>query len=469
MKPFIFSLICLASFSIRAQSGYSLQDCIDYALAHNIQLKQAQIQNDISKNNQDQSKAAVLPSINAGAAHIYNFGKTIDRFTNTFATSMVLSQNFYLSGQVTLWSGLTQYNNIKASEYAYLSGVESQKQMQNDLSLNVATAYISVIAREELLKISENQFQISKGQLERTLKLVEAGSQAKSVEYEIRAQLASDEASVTNADNNYKLALLSLQQLMNLDSVSVFKVQRPDISMTGEGILVNNVRGMYETSLKIQPSIKSAEYSILYSERILAAARGRRSPTLSFNASLGTGTSGLAKDIVDVRVTGQQAIGFTSNGDIVYQPTTEFVTKQKSFSDQFSGNVNKSLGFQLNMPIFNGLSTHTAVKNAKLNALNSKLSEDLSKQTLYKNIVQAQANARAALNTYNAYKASVESAKLSFEYAQQKFDAGVISVYDYNISKNKLFSAESQLLQAKYDYVFKLKVLDYYQGIPLGF
>jgi outer membrane protein len=115
------------------------------------------------------------------------------------------------------------------------------------------------------------------------------------------------------------------------------------------------------------------------------------------------------------------------------------------------------------------LSTHTAVKNAKLNALNSKLSEDLSKQTLYKNIVQAQANARAALNTYNAYKASVESAKLSFEYAQQKFDAGVISVYDYNISKNKLFSAESQLLQAKYDYVFKLKVLDYYQGIPLGF
>ena len=468
MRNLFILFLFLTALVGKTQSGWDLQQCIDYAVKHNIVLRQSTLSNEINKNNTNQVKAAVLPSLNAGASHVYNFGQTIDRFTNTFANTEVLSQNFYLSSSVVLWNGLSQYNNIKANEYNYMSGVEKLKQQENDLSLNVANAYIGVIFSEEILKISQNQFQISQEQLERTLKLVAAGSVAKSVEYDIRAQLASDQVNLTTADNNYYLSLLSLRQLMNLDSVTNFKIVRPEINIQEAQLLEDNVQYVYENSLKTQPSIKSGEYSILSAERSLASSRGRVGPSLSFNASMGTGTSGLAK-----RVTGYNTVMDTLGNIPNYGPLLyarqDPVLEKTPFADQFKNNVNKSIGFTLNIPLFNGLQTHTAIKNAKINALNVKLSQDLTKQNLYKNIAQAHANAKAALNKYTATKSSVEAANESFKYAQQKFNAGVISAFDFSTSKNRLFAAESNLLQAKYDYVFKLKVLDYYQGKPLGF
>lgn len=472
MKKIFSILLLYAVLPASGQQGWTLQDCINYALSHNIAIQQAQLNNQVNENNLVQSKASVLPSINAGATHVYNFGKTIDRFTNTFANSMVLSQNFFLSGQVTIWSGMSQYNNIKANEYSYLSGVEQLKQQQNDLSLSVANAYIGVVFSEEILKISKNQYDITREQLDRTLRLVDAGSAAKSVEFDIRAQLANEEVNVTTADNNYQLAVLSLKQLMNLDSVTNFSIQRPEISMQESMMTDNNsVSSMYDKSLQTQPGIKSTEYNLLSAERMLRATRGRISPSLTFNANIGTGTSGLAKDIVGV-VRDSMLVGniaFAGNSYPIYTPRDQYITRTTPFSEQFKSNVNKSLGFQLSIPIFNGLQTHTAVKNAQISMLNAKLSQDLTKQNLYKNISQAHANAKAALNKYKACEASVSAAQKSFDYAQQKFNAGVISAFDFNTSKNRLYAAESNLLQAKYDYVFKLKVLDYYQGKPLGF
>lgn len=468
-NTFLFILVFVFPLLHFAQNGWDLQQCITYAVNHNISLKQTALSNEINKNNTNQTKASTLPSLNLGASHTYNFGKTIDRFTNTFANTEVLSQNFYVSSNLVLWSGLSQYNNIKANEYNYLSGVENLKQQQNDLSLNVANAYITVIFAEELLKISQNQFEISKEQLTRTQKLVEAGSLAKSVEYDIKAQLANDEVSVTTADNNYQLALLSLKQLMNLDSLSNFMIAKPNIDLQEGQLLNTNIQAIYETAVKNQPGVKSSEYSIMSAEKSLAASKGRVSPTISLNASLGTGTSGLAKDVVGVNFTGYQLSGLTNKGDSVYTPATEIITKKTPFADQFKNNVNKSVGFTITVPLFNGLQTHTAIKNAKITALNARFSQDLVKQNLFKNIAQAYANAKAALNKYKATKASVDAADESFKYAQQKFNAGAISAFDFSTAKNRLFAAESNLLQSKYDYVFKLKVLDYYQGKPLGF
>ncbi len=467
MRPLILFLFTLISIIARSQT-WDLPQCIDYALKHNITLKQAALNSEINKNNTLQSKASVLPSLNAGVQHNYNFGQTIDRFTNTFANTQVLSQNFYLSSSVVLWSGLSQYNTIKANQYNYLSSEENVKQLANDLSLNVANAYIAVIFGEELLKISQKQADITKEQLERTQKLVTAGAIAKSIEYDIKAQLANEEVNVTSAENNLTISLLNLRQLMNLDSVSNFSVVRPNLEVTDNPILAD-VQYIYESGLKTQPSIKRGEYSILSAEKYLAASKGRISPTLTFNASLGTGTSGLAKDVLGVNFTGYQLSGITSGGDSVYTPTSELITRKTSFADQFKNNANKIVGFTLNIPLFNGLQTYTSVKNAKINALNARLSQDLAKQNLYKTVSQAYISAKAALNKYNATKSSVEAANESFKYAQQKFDAGVISAFDFSTAKNRLFAAESNLLQAKYDYIFKLKVLDYYQGKPLTF
>ncbi len=454
---------------LQAQQPWTLSDCINYARNHNISLKQTAITNEINKNNLDQAKAQTLPTFNLGAAHTYNFGKTIDRFTNTFANTQVLSQNFFVSSNLVLWSGLSQYNTIKANEYNYMSGNEQLKQMENDISLNVASAYVSVIFTEELLLISEKQMAITKEQLERTLRLVEAGSVAKSVEFDIRAQLANELLNVTTAENNYAIAMLNLRQLMNFDSIANFNIEKPQIESMIAAFGNLNVNAVYDKALQNQPAIRGSEFAILSAERMLAAARGRRSPTLSFNASMGTGTSGLAKDILGYSVTGYQPSGFTGRGDTVYTPVTQIQTRQTPFAEQFKSNVNKSLGLTLTIPLFNGLQTHTSVKNAQLNAYSAHLNMDLARQNLYKNIAQAFANAKAAFNKYEASKLSVDAAAESFRYAQQKFDAGAISSFDYSSSKNRLFAAESNLLQAKYDYLFKLKVLDYYQGIPLSF
>ena len=468
MKNFILSFLCIACFTLKSQSTWDLQACITYALNHNISLRQSGLNNEINKNNADQSKGAVLPSVNAGASHVYNFGKTIDRFTNTFANTQVLSQSFYLSSSVVLWSGLSQYNNIKASEYTYLSGVELLNQQKNDLALSVANAYIGVIFSEEILKISQNQYSVTAEQMERTSKLVQAGSLAKSIEYDIKAQLANELVNVTTAENNFQISILSLRQLMNLDSVTNFTIERPEISLQESQLLENNVQFIYESSLKTQPSIKSNEYTILSAESYLRATKGRISPTLSFNANIGTGTSGLDRRIIGF-ISTTNTLGTIPNfGPIVYE-SQDPILEKKPFADQFKDNVNKSLGFTLNIPLYNGMQTHTAIKNAKINALNARFSQDLTKQNLYKNIAQAHVNAKAALNKYNASRFSVEAASESFKYAQQKFNAGVISAIDFSTAKNRLYAAESNLLQAKYDYVFKLKVLDYYQGKPLGF
>ncbi|MES2130733.1 MAG: TolC family protein [Bacteroidota bacterium] len=471
MKHFIYGLIFFGvSHTLSSQSNtWDLQKCIDYAQKNNITLKQSELNTFISKNNATQSKAAILPTINAGAQHTYNFGRTIDRYTNTFANTQVLSQNFFLSSNVLLWSGLAQYNNIKANEYNYLSSSENYQQQKNDLALNVATAYINVIFTDELIQVSQNQFNISKQQLNRTEKLSEAGTVAKSAVFDIKAQMANDQVGLTNAENNYQIALLNLIQLLNInmDSLKNFTIVKPDIEVLNYELATISVQHIYEEALKNQHSVKSANYGLLAAEKNLDVAKGKVSPTLSATGTLGTGTSGLDKNVVSTTLNGADPIGITSGGDIVYQPHYDIVTAKKPFADQFKDNVNKSVGFTLSVPIFNGLQTYTGVQNAKISALNAKYSQDLVAQNLYKTIAQAYVNAKASLNKYNANKASVEAAQQSFNFAEQKYNVGNISTFDFNDAKTRLQSSQSNLVQAKYDYVFRLKVLDYYQGKAL--
>jgi outer membrane protein len=447
--------------------GWDLQQCIKYATDHNIALKQGALNNQVTLNNSNQNKAGILPSLNLGAQHTYNFGQTIDRFTNKFANTEVLSQNLFASSTLLLWSGLSQYNNIKASEFSYLSGVENLKQQEYNLALNVANAFITVIFSEELLKISRNQYETSRQQLDRTMLLVEAGSVAKSVGYDIKAQVASDELNLTTADNNFQIALLSLRQLMNYDSVANFSVSKPALEIQADQLVINDIQYVYESALKTQPNIKGGEFAILSADRSFKASKGRVSPTLSMTGLIGTGYSGLNKNITGYTEVPTNVGDIPGYGPLIINQQVPVFGNAKPFLEQYRTNVNKSIGFSLNIPIFNGLQTNTTYKNARINLLNARYTQELNKQNLYKAIAQAYANARAAMNKYKSSQASVDAATESFKYAEQKFNAGAINSFDFTTAKNRLFAAESNLLQAKYDYIFKLKVLDYYQGKPL--
>src|ERR1035437_7807761 len=282
---FLLPLLCASAFG---QNNWTLQQCIEYALKFNLTLKQSELNTQINQVNLTQSKANILPSLNAGANHTYNIGRTIDRYTNTFANATVLSENFYAQTQITLWSGLTQYNNVKKNEYTYLAGKENLEQQKNDLSLNVASAFLQVIYNTELLNVAKQQVGISKLQLERTEKLAAAGSLAMSNVYDIKATLANDEYTFTTAQNNYVLSMLSLKQLLYLDSMNSFAIEKPNFDLTAADLAAYNPQDIYQTALKTQHKIKGAEYTLLSSERNLSYAKGRVSPTLNFTGTLGT-------------------------------------------------------------------------------------------------------------------------------------------------------------------------------------
>jgi outer membrane protein len=456
-----------------AQNKWSLQKCIDYAYTHNLQLQQTDNNAKTSEVNYLQSKAALLPNVNGSFSNTYNFGKTIDRFTNQFVTNQaVLSQNLSLSANLTLFNGLQQWNTIMQQKYATKAaeqGVEAQKQT---LALNIATFYLSVNYSKALMGNTLQQVNVSKAQVERMKKMVDAGAIAKGNLLDLQSQQAQDELTYITAESNYNIALLNLKQILNLDTLNNFEIESIDNNLPVETIANYNVAQIYEKALSIQPSIKQSEFSLKSTEKGLAVARGGISPTVSISGGFGTGYSGL-------QTTNQtfEQVGFLPTGTIVQgtetpviRPNFKLVSEETvKRSKQFEDNLNRQIGLQVNIPIFNGLSTHSNVQRNKITLMNSKLNLDITKQTLFKNIAQAYADAKGAFQKHKAAEFAESAARESFKYADQRFTVGAISNPEFLAAKNRLQRAEIDNLQNKFDYILKLKVLEFYEGKPLQF
>jgi len=455
-------------FSANAQKTWSLQNCIDYALANNISIKQQQLTGQLAKINLLQSKAGILPGINGGASHAYNYGKTIDMYTNQFASNTVQSDNFYLSSDVTLFSGFQLLNNIKQNKIDLQASQYDLDKMMNDLSLNISTAYLQILYTIELLNNAGNQLGITNQQVIRTKKLVDAGTLAKGTLLTLEAQAATEDLAVVNAQNNLDLSYLTLAQMLDISAVDSFKIEIPKLDVPAESSLLTKPEQIYSFALGKQPEIKSAELKVKSSEISLSIAHGMRSPTLSLRASYGTGYSGASKRLKSFQMS-VDTIGYTVQSPPVYvvAPGYTYEYENTPFKDQFTDNVNKSINFNLSIPVFNGWQTNTAISKAKIAIQNAEYSLQTTKNTLYKSIQQAYADAVAALNKYKSSQKSVEALKESYKYAEQKFEVGLVNTTDYNDAKNKLAEAESNLLQAKYEYVFRLKILDFYMGKPI--
>lgn len=470
-KKYFFILIHLLSFIItysQNNSSFNLQQCIDIAIQNNLNLKITDVNVAIAKNNALQSQAQALPSLNGTAMHNYQYGRTIDRYTNTFANTNVLSQNFYLTAQWTIFSGLSQYNTIQSNKMNLLSAQENLAQQKNDLMLNVATAYVNVLLSQDILEANKTQYEITKQNYDRTKILVEQGSAAISTLKDVEAQLANDELNVINAKNNLELNLLTLRQIMNLPAQQNIEIIRPEIAINAEILTQYTADDIYNIAIKTQPSVKSKEYQLKSYEYMLKANRGKRMPTLNISASLATGYSGLAKRIIGYQTQIDTLGNIPGFGPLVYSQQVPILEKTP-FLQQYKDNFNKVIGFSLNVPLFNGLAVHTAVKNTQLNVLNAKYNFDLNNQNLYKTIVQAYTNAQAALSKYQASQKSFDAAKVAYEINENKYQQGALSYFDYSVSKNRMLSAQLNLLQSKYDLFFKLKILEFYAGKPLNF
>jgi len=474
MKKVILWLSALVVFvSARSQEVWTLERCIEHALSNNIQVKQQLLQVNGTKADVLQSKLSMLPSVNGFASHGYNYGKTVDRYTNAFAAERVRSNNFYLSSTVTLFDGFQKVNQVRLNQSNLDATRYDTDKFMDDISLGIATAYLQILYFQEVSKTAARQLEATKLQSDRLTKLVNAGSLAQGDLYTIEAQKAAEESALVEATNNLDLSYLTLTQMLDLPSSAEFEIEVPDLELGEKPQLLINPEQVFDYALQAQPSIKSAESRVRSSEYNLLLARGSQSPTLSLQGSIGTGYSGAAQ-LIDTLIPGPlQPIGFTLTPDgvpidLVYNYSYDPRYKVKPFNDQINDNINKSIGFNLSIPIFNGYVTRTSISKARMNLENSRYNLEISRLDLRKTIEQAYADAKAALNKYESAKTGVEAAKESFRYSDQKFTVGMLNSVDYNNSKKDFERAESELIRAKFDFIFKTTVLDFYMGKPIN-
>jgi len=429
---------------------WSLEDCILYALQNNIQLKQQEITTQYKASALELSKLALLPNLNGSATHYYNFGRVADMSTYQFIENQtVRSNNFDASSNVTLFSGLQNYNTIRKNSYDLQASQQDLEALKDNISLNIALAYLQILLNKELVNATSSQVDLTKQQIDRTQKLVDAGSLAKGNLLDIEAQEASEELQLTTLQNNLTISHLTLAQMLEIDSVNTFNIVTPDIIVNPVEV-ESNPAAIYSVAEEKRPEILSAEYSLKSSEYDLAIARGGRSPRLQFGASMGTMyNSSRKKAIMDTD--GTTILGYV----------------KVPFNDQINQNLNYGVGFSLSVPIFNGWQVNKNVQNAKRAIQYSQYTLEATKKTLYKNIAQSFADAQGALRKYYSSKKAVESMEEAFRYSEQKFNVGMVNAVDYNQAKTKLLNAQSEMAQAKYEYIFKTKVLDFYKGLPI--
>jgi len=435
----VLMLSPLALFS--QEKAWTLEECIAHALQNNIRIKQQEIMTEYQVNALEQSKLNLLPTLNGSASHNYAFGRALDETTYEFTENeTVQSNNFYAGSNVTLFRGLVNYNTIQKNKYQVLASEQELEQFRDDISLNIALAYLQILLNQELVTATEAQVDLTMQQIERTRKLVDAGSVAGGNLLDIEAQAAREELQLVNLRNQLTLSLLSLAQMLELESMDGFNIAVPVISVRDEAV-DGNPAAIFSIAEQTRPEILSAEYQLRSAEYDLAIARGNRSPRLNLGASMSTGYS-------DKRL----------------KPVT---FESYPFGEQLNDNLNYSLGFSLNIPIFNGWQVNAGIKNSKLGIENSKYALENTRKQLYKNIQQAYTDATGALKKFHASEKAVASMEEAFRYAEQKLDVGLVTAIEYNQSKTQLLNAQSEMAQAKYEYVFKTKVLDFYKGIPL--
>jgi len=442
---FITTWLFLSQGVIHSQYKiWSLQECIKYAIDNNIQIKQQILQTKFQENALEQSKLNLLPTLNGQATHNYSFGRALDETTYKFTENEnIQSNSFYAGGSLNLFNGLQNFNTIQKNKYQLLASELDLQSIKDDISLNIALAYLQILLNNELVSATGNQLQITRQQIDKTKKMYDAGSVAKGNLLQIEAQAASEELQLINLQNQLDISYLTLTQMLELKSAEGFKILTPEISIDTNTVITGEINDIFTQAQALRPEIKSAELKLTASEYDLKIANGSRSPRLSMSHSFGTRYS-----------------------DVALKPSAP--AENYTFSEQLNDNINYGIGFSLNIPILNGWQINKSIANSRLSIENSRYTLEGEKKQLYKDIQQAYADAIAALKKFTASMKAVISMEESFRYTEQKFNVGMVTPVDYNAAKTQLLNAQSDMSQAKYEFIFKTKVLDFYKGVPLN-
>lgn len=431
LNKIIISLLIIVStiFTASAQKQYTLMECIEIALENNRNIKQQELNSRQREIAYSQARADLLPNLNASAGQSFVFGRSIG-IDNVYENSNSSQTNFGIGADITIFDGLRMKHNIDARKADMYASVADLEKMQDDIIMSVSTAFLQVLLNKELLSIAENQIKTTEADYARRKALVESGRMAEGELFEIEAQQAREELNIVQAENNLKLALLDLAQIMELESFSNFDVVDPPVETLIDETALLTSEAVYQSALEHRPEIRSMQYRLESSEKEILMARSQFYPTLSFGVNMGTGYYNMSGRPND------------------------------NFNSQIKNNISNSLGFNLRIPIFNRFQIRNNVDLARLAIANTKLELDKTKLDLRKRIEQAYFNAVAAASRWEAAKRSVEASDEAYRFTEEKHESGRANSYELFLAKNNQTQALSEEAQAMYEYAFRLKILE---------
>ncbi|WP_439481144.1 TolC family protein [Cyclobacterium plantarum] len=438
---FIFCACCLSieGFGQATTGKLTLEQSVAIALENNLDLKRAELNLLNAEAGLLETQGQRLPSFSMGASSGYRWGRSINPVTNDFETRRIGNVNISGSSNVPLFAGGQINNSIKQAEINTKTSRLNVEASRNDISLNTINLFINVAFSKEQLNIANSQLQTSRDQLERTSRLVQAGSIPIADQLDLQAQMATNELEVINAENNLRIARLNLSQSLQLPFTDEFDIIVPELQVEGLEIDNRGVEHIYSVASGYLPQVEAAELGVEAAELGVRIAKGAFAPSLNLSANV------------------------FSN----YVDQANFGTVDPILS-QFENNLSQSANLQLSIPVFSNFRNRAGIQRARVQKRLSEIQETETKNLLRQEIETAYTSAYAAKQSYRSSLLRVEALQEAFRMAQQRFEVGAINAVDFQVAQNNLFNAQADLVTAKYEYVFRTKVLDFYLGNPLS-
>ena len=466
---FVFLLTCT---SVNAQKKWNLQQCIEFAMANNISVKQTDLQTKLSELQYKQSKLGQYPNLSFSGGPAYNSGRNQDPTSFSLITQSYISASMQLQSSAEIFNWYSKKNTIAATQWELMASKAATDKVKNDIALTVANAYLQILLAKEQQKIAGVQLQQSQSQLMNTRKLVDAGALPELNASELEAQVARDSATFINAGGNVEQGILSLKSYMSIDATTAFEIDTPPVDMIPvEKISDLQPETVYTLALSNMPQQRANDFKLKAFKKSSAAAKAGMYPTISVYGSLGSGFNSRAKQVTGSSVVNTPfgIVNVSGTDYNVFAPFTNYDYSKTALLRQLNENFRQSIGLSVSVPIFNGGSLRTAYERSKINIQNQELQKTMDDQKLKQDIYQAYNAAMIAMQKFNADKKSVQTAERSFSFSQKRYEVGMLSTLELITNQNNLLRAKLEYALDHFDYVFKMKVLEFYKGQGLKF
>lgn len=465
-------IITLFSLGVNAQTKkWTLEECVKYAVENNISIKQTALDSKTAIIDKKGAIGNFLPSLNINASHSWNVGLNQDITTGLLQNQTTQFTAAGANVGVNIYNGLQNQNTLRRANLSIVAAKYQLLKMQEDIALNVANAFLQVLFNKENLKVQNQQLAINEQQYDRSDQLVKAGSIPRGDLLDIKATVATNKQNVIMAENVLLISKLSLAQLLQLKDFEEFDVVDTTDINDENNIMAETPNAIYSKALEGRTELKIARINLEIAEKSVAIAKGAYQPSVqgfyNFNSRVAYGDRiiGVAPNVLNP--TSISGIVEGTNQNVLSPNFTRILGNASPFFDQFIDNKGQSFGVQLSIPVFNGFTARNNVARSKVSLERSKIAVEQQDLDLQRNVFTAFADSKGALNAYESATVAVEARQVAYDYAKERYDVGLMNSFDFNQSQTLLTNAQSEVLRTKYDYIFKIKILEFYFGIPL--